>query len=211
MHKNNRMSLSWFIMIEHKFQNCLWNSSLTNPHFVIESNSSTTNPHLIIVSCHSFLIMCVVLLLQLKNRGERLDKRYSRNNSLMHLSSYWKYHIKKVHTCSNVFGVMWPESLQSAPFCVWEQVMVINQRIIQGDTKTGSLKPFINPGVYIRNRQFQLLLNCKLLDKTITALQLSHQPTRNKFVQETWTQANTLIDQATERCDTQSVNCIVSM
>ena len=49
-------------------------------------------------------------------------------------------------------------------------------------TQTGTQKPFIDPGVYTRNRQFRLLLNCKLPDRTRTALQLSQHPTLDLFV-----------------------------
>lgn len=55
-------------------------------------------------------------------------------------------------------------------------------------TQTGMLKPFIDPGVYTRNRQFRLLLNYKLPDLTRTALQLSQHPTLGVFVRACITQ-----------------------
>ena len=48
--------------------------------------------------------------------------------------------------------------------------------------KSGVQKPFVDPAVYINNRQFQLLLNYKLSDKTQTALRLSSPPTLRSFV-----------------------------
>jgi hypothetical protein len=48
-------------------------------------------------------------------------------------------------------------------------------------TKNGTQKPFIDPGVYTRNRQFRLLLNCKLSDRSKTALHLSQHPTLELF------------------------------
>ena len=55
-------------------------------------------------------------------------------------------------------------------------------------TQTGTLKPFIDPGVYTRNRQFRLQLNYKLPDRTRTALQLSQHPTLGMFVRACITQ-----------------------
>ena len=63
--------------------------------------------------------------------------------------------------------------------------VIVTMRSIPGfqyRTKTGALKPFIDPGVYTRNRQFRLLLNYKFSDLTRTALQLSHHPTLDMFV-----------------------------
>ena len=43
------------------------------------------------------------------------------------------------------------------------------------------LKPFVDPTVYTNNRQFRLLLNCKLSDSTRTALTLASPPTLSSF------------------------------
>jgi hypothetical protein len=47
--------------------------------------------------------------------------------------------------------------------------------------KANVLKPFVDPTVYTNNRQFQLLLNCKLSDSTRTALNLASPPTLSSF------------------------------
>jgi len=48
--------------------------------------------------------------------------------------------------------------------------------------KDGVQKPFVDPAVYTNNRQFRLLLNYKLSDKTQTALRLSSPPTLRSFI-----------------------------
>ncbi len=47
--------------------------------------------------------------------------------------------------------------------------------------KANVLKPFVDPTVYTNNRQFRLLLNCKLSDSTRTALILAFPPTLSSF------------------------------
>ena len=47
--------------------------------------------------------------------------------------------------------------------------------------KANVLKPFVDPTVYTNNRQFRLLLNCKLSDSTRTALNLASPPTLSSF------------------------------
>ena len=53
--------------------------------------------------------------------------------------------------------------------------------LLQYKTKNGALKSFVDPAVYTRNRQFRLMMNYKLSDKTKTELHLNSAPSLRQF------------------------------
>ncbi len=53
---------------------------------------------------------------------------------------------------------------------------------LQYVANNGGVKGFVDPAVYTKNRQFRMLLNYKLSDKTRTALHLSSRPTARMFL-----------------------------
>ncbi len=66
-------------------------------------------------------------------------------------------------------------------------VFPCNTMILKGEAERLSARPefqfqpFVDPTVYTNNRQFRLLLNCKLSDSTRTALSLALPPTLSSF------------------------------
>jgi hypothetical protein len=58
----------------------------------------------------------------------------------------------------------------------------------QYQTRDGSSKPFIDPGVYTKNRQFRLLMCNKLADPSRTPLTLAQHPTLLRFTRSCITQ-----------------------